>query len=769
MAFPNLFKSMFTKKADTTEVPESEPAGAQKFGMFQGVFTPMVIIILCMMYLFQPWVVGNAGVMGAILILLLAVSITLSTALSMASMTTNIRIGRGGAFSIISQSLGLEVGGSIGLPLYFSQAFAVTMYIFAFREGVSWLFSRVAENPEWIQASSFSWVVDFGTSALFPWIIDFVMFFIIFAIVKISTEFAFRIQYVLLAIVIASLFSMFGGLAKIDIVSNWGTIQWLGDFDGGNTSFWIVFAVFFPAVTGIMAGANISGELQNPRKAIPNGTLYGVILTTIIYLALIFLAGLLIKTEDSVKDFYYIFIDRSYVWQIVLVGLLSATFASGLSSFVGAPRILAALGDFNILPKSKFFSKTNQKGEPQNAIFFTAVIVFLTLLTRDLNAIAPLITMFFLITYAMINVVVLIEQSLGLPSFRPTFKVPILVPLLGTVGCFFVMFIINPAFALISMGLVVAFYGYLLKRELTGQQGDSRSGLFTALAEWATKKSKKLAPQKERRAWQPELLVLIEYAKELRGAYRMLYALTHPKGSVKVLGMQTPDNKGRLENYLPALIETFENANIVSSYSFIKGNEYGKVVSVSMQALKTAFFKPNTVFLKLDDRADHKEEEYISIVEQANSTDWGVVFFAPYETNLGIEKTVNLWLSDISDDWVEQLDLGNNDLALLLSLIVCKNWNGTLKIIRIIEKGAHTDAAMKQVNYIKELARIPQETSVQIIRKSDTMWDEVEHADLNIMGMDASNLDIKRLRKLPDLLSSSCLFTLDSEQEGAFA
>ena len=753
-----LIESLFKKKADESEEPESKPEGPRKFGMFQGVFTPMVIIILCMMYLFQPWVVGNAGVLGAILILFLAVSITLSTALSMASMTTNIRIGRGGAFSIISQSLGLEVGGSIGLPLYFSQAFAVTMYIFAFREGVTWLVGRVAENPDAILTPAFPWVIDFAT------------FFIVFTIVKVSTEFAFKIQYVLLAIVIASLFSMFGGLAKIDIVSNWGNIQWLGDFDGGNSSFWIVFAVFFPAVTGIMAGANISGELQNPRKAIPNGTLYGVISTTIIYLALIFLAGLLIKTSDTVEDFYHIFIERSFWWPIVLVGLLCATFASGLSSFVGAPRILAALGDFNILPRSKFFSQTNEKGEPESAIFFTAAIVFLTLFTRDLNAIAPLITMFFLITYAMINVVVLIEQSLGLPSFRPTFKVPIIVPLLGTIGCFFVMFIINPAFALVSIALVVAFYGYLLKRELHGQQGDSRSGLFTALAEWATKKSKQLSPKKETRAWQPELLVLIEFEKELRGAYRTLYALTHPKGSIKVLGLQTLDNKGRLEAYLPSLMNTFSDVKISSSYSFIDGNDdYGKIVSVSMQALRTAFFRPNTVFLKLDSRLEHKVTDYKSIVKQAQEHHWGVIFFAPYETSLGIEKTLNIWLNDIPDNWFDLLDLGNNDLAVLISLIIRKNWNGTLNIIRVIDKGERTDTAMKQVESIMELARIPKNTSVQVIRKSEKMWEEADHADLNIIGMDETDVDINALRKLPDLLNSSCLFTLDSGEEGALA
>ena len=285
---------MFTSKTNQPKELESEPEEPKKFGTFQGVFTPTVLTILgVIMYLRQPWVVGNAGVLGAVLIVLLAVSITLFTALSMASMTTNIRIGRGGAFSIISQSLGLEVGGSIGLPLYFSQAFAVAMYIFGFREGVEWLITKLASDPEAVMFPMLPWIINFGT------------FFIVFAIVKISTDFAFKIQYVLLAIVGASIVSIFGGLLKVDLAANFENIQWLGTFNDGEYSFWIVFAVFFPAVTGIMAGANISGELKDPRKAIPSGTLNGVILTAVIYLLLIFVAALLASSDELIADYRY--------------------------------------------------------------------------------------------------------------------------------------------------------------------------------------------------------------------------------------------------------------------------------------------------------------------------------------------------------------------------------------------------------------------------------------------------------------------------------
>jgi len=116
-------------------------ARAVKFGTFQGVFTPALLTILgVIMYLREGWVVGNAGLLGAIGIISLACIITLFTALSMSSITTNIRIGAGGAFSIISQSLGVEAGGAIGIPLYFSQALAVAMYVFGFREGWNWIF-----------------------------------------------------------------------------------------------------------------------------------------------------------------------------------------------------------------------------------------------------------------------------------------------------------------------------------------------------------------------------------------------------------------------------------------------------------------------------------------------------------------------------------------------------------------------------------------------------------------------------------------------------
>jgi len=384
------------------QVEKKEEHERALFGTFGGVFTPTLLTILgVIMYLREGWVVGNAGLLGGFLIILLSFGITAFTGFSLSSITTNIRIGAGGAFNIISQSLGLEVGGSIGIPLYLSQALAVSMYIFGFRAGWQWIFP---EHPGLV--------------------VDLTVFGLLFVIAFISAGLAFRIQYIIMAIIGLSVVSIviaaFQGSMQYE-VTWWGGFPGSPENDFAGVGFWAVFAVFFPASTGIMAGANMSGDLKNPRRSIPVGTLSAIGLSLLIYLGLAYWLARSATTEELVSN-YTVMIDKAFWGPAVLAGLLGATFSSALSSFVGAPRILQALGQHRILPKGEWFATRTQKGEPRNALLLTTVIVLGALMLRNLNAVAPLITMFFLITYAMINIVVLLEQSMRLVSFRPLFR-----------------------------------------------------------------------------------------------------------------------------------------------------------------------------------------------------------------------------------------------------------------------------------------------------------------------------------------------------------
>ncbi len=719
----------------------------KKFGTMAGVFTPTFLTILgVIMFIRHPWVVGNSGVMGSILIVLVSVAITLSTALSLSSITTNIRIGSGGAFSLISQSLGLEIGGAIGIPFYFSQAIAVAMYIFGFREGLQSIMPGFS-----------------------PLILDIAVFVLVLAIAFISTSFAFKIQYVIMAIIILSLASILGGLFVNKLNYD---IQWFGNYPGSpednfsGTSFWLVFAVFFPAVTGVMAGANMSGDLENPRKNIPNGTLSAVIITAFVYIGLCFVASYLATPAELVAN-YNVFIDKAFFSPIVLAGLLGATLSSALGSFVGAPRILLALGEKRILPKSKFLAKTNKKGEPFNAMLVTSLVVILGLSFRSLNTVAPLITMFFMITYAMVNVVALIEQSLALPSFRPTLKIPLIVPILGTFGSLTVMFIINAAVALISLVLIVFFYFYLAKKRLKSEIGDSRSGLFTALAGWSTKKTNELSPTRELRSWRPDLLIPVTAPKEIRSCFKLIEDIVAPKGSVKILALKSmdTDHNDRLINFLPEVARRLKKSGIATQHAFVDGQDFAETMNISMQALNTAFFKPNTIFMPVDGNA-HVHESYEKVIGLAGKNNYGVMLYVPFENvGLSLAKDITVWIKDLKPDWKTNFDLNNNDLSILISLLLLKNWKGNLRVK--VVKNELGIMAEEDIPVFRNLIRLPAATIVEVYPfKSE--WDLIKshRTDLNIMPL-LKGQKIEELQKIVKLARTSAIFCMDTNNVNA--
>jgi len=716
-----------------------------KYGTFQGVFVPTALTILgIILFLRLPWVVGNAGIGGAIIIILISVGITFLTTLSLSSIITNIQIGAGGAFSIISRSLGLETGGSIGIPLYLSQAVAVAMYIFGFREG--WL---------WIFPDHYAILVDLGA------------FLFVFLIATINTKLAFKIQYGILAIVLIAIGSVITGFFQTEKLTE---PQFIGNFVEAKegeligANFWVVFAVFFPAVTGIMAGLNMSGELKNPRKSIYTGTIWAVALTTIVYMALALMAGYMGETEELKSNFTF-FVDSAYLPRLVLIGLLGATISSALTSFIGAPRVLDAIAEKNVVPFSNLLSKKNKKGEPIYSMFFTGAIVFTALMLRELNAIAPLITMFFLITYAMINLVVLIEQSLALPSFRPTFNIPILVPLLGTVSCFFVMFIVNATFSIVSIASVVAIYLFLMRRHLDYAGGYARSGLFTALAKWATEKSLELSHSDEPKSWQPDLIAPIKETREIRASFKLLYAMIHPKGSLKILGVETGKKLSRLRKNMPMVIKSLQQGGDTVSSALIDSSDFAKSVEAGIEALDAAYFKPNLVFLRLDNRLK-EYDDYEHIIKTFKHQRRGVLLYVPFaKVGIGLEQTLNLWLKNVPNDWQSNKELGNNDLSILMALMMHQNWRGRLNMILVTHDSEKEGYEM--LNKLKMFARLPSDINYYVLNSSEEKkWEKLPQADLNITSLEQSD-DLDALLKEVSQFRSSFLYTLDSGAENA--
>lgn len=714
----------------------------KKFGTFSGVFTPTLLTILgVIMFLREGWVVGNAGLLGAWIIILLSFTITSFTALSLSSIVTNIKVKAGGAFSVISQSLGLEVGGSIGVPLYLSQALAVSMYIFGFRSGWLWIFPNHS-----------------------PLIVDIVAFLVIFGIAYVSAGLAFKIQYAIMAIIGISLVSI-GFAAATGSMQH--SVQWWGEFKGSvennfsGTNFWAVFAVFFPASTGIMAGANMSGELKNPRKNIPLGTMSAIGLSLIVYLLLAYWLASSASNKELLEN-YTVMIDKAKWGPPVLAGLLGATFSSALSSLVGAPRILQALGSHNIIPGGKWFAKKTTKGEPRNALFVTGAIVIGALMLRDLNLVAPLITMFFLITYTMINVVVLIEQNLQLVSFRPFLKIPKFVPLLGTIGCVFSMFIINPTFSLIAVTIVLILYSILIRRHLRAPFGDVRSGLFFAMAEWAAKKVTSMTVSRER-TWKANLLVPVETENEIARLFYFIKNVSYPKGFVKIVGLTGKETESQLTDELDGASEKLKNEGIFTSWSVITAADFGENLKAGIETLGGTFFKPNILLLTMP-KDPTREAEVSEIITICRKNKTGVILLNEHDQRaFGNKDSVNIWFRNLGPSWDLNQGISNHDLALLVAYKMKINWNANLRLIGQVNSMEEKDKVLEFLSQVTERARIP---NVESIALTTSEFDDVPQADLNIIPLPDS-LDYEELKAYNEKFNSTCLFTLDSEEENA--
>ncbi|MCZ6672068.1 MAG: hypothetical protein O7C75_03935 [Verrucomicrobia bacterium] len=418
---------------ETTKSPPKEPS---KYGTFSGVFVPNVLTILgVILFMRSGWVVGQAGVYNTLIILLIANTISLLTALSLSAIATNTKVGGGGAYFLISRSLGLEIGGSIGVPLFLAQAVSVAFYIIGFTESLTAFFPEMDTR-----------------------LIAMCTLVIIFGVSWVSSDLAIKAQNLILIVLVLSLLSFFFGFKPGNFLSENWSASYAPGFD-----FWMVFAIFFPAVTGVMAGASMSGDLKDPSKSIPKGTLWAVIITFIVYAGQILWLGKSAPRADLVGN-ALVMEEISAFGPLIYAGLWAATISSAIASLLGAPRTLQALAMDGVFPRF-LAKKSGPKGEPRMALIVSGLLAAACIILGDLNLIAPIISMFFLATYGMVNLVAGIERWVANPSFRPTFKVRGIFSIAGAAGCMFVMFLWNPWASIAAAALMLGLYVFLTTRQ----------------------------------------------------------------------------------------------------------------------------------------------------------------------------------------------------------------------------------------------------------------------------------------------------------------
>jgi amino acid transporter len=537
------------------------------FGTFKGVFVPNILTILgVIMYLRFGWVLGNVGLVKTIVIVTISTSITLITAFSLAALATNMKVKGGGAYYIISRSLGLEVGAAVGLPLFIAQALSISFYIAGFTEVLHSLF------PEY--SYQLIGVVSLLSLALLAYF---------------SANLALKTQYLVLAIIVLSLVSFFMGSAE--------NIASLTTKPIEAKSFWLVFAVFFPAVTGITAGLSLSGDLKNPARSIPLGTFWAIGISYVIYIVIpIFLS---IKIKDS-----QILIANLSIMQmmakyeiLIILGICGATISSAMGSLLGAPRTLKALADDGVLPK--FIGRVyGRNKDPRIATLISIGIGLAGFLLGDLNIIAPILSMFFLITYSLLNFAAGFETLIGSPSFRPSFKVYWETGIVGFIVCFLVMLMINAGATMIAIAIAILTFILVQRKNITRHWGDISYGMMMIGLSFIIRKLEKVKPNV--RSWSPNVLAVISSIKDDQNFVKLASAITSHKGllSLCLIMKQRVDSRERLNN----LKESMRNYLNKQETPAIVNISYAKnVLNGTVDLVKTYGFGPvtaNTIVLK---------------------------------------------------------------------------------------------------------------------------------------------------------------------------
>lgn len=422
-------------------------------GTFGGVFTPSILTILgLVLFLRVGYVVGSVGLVQALLILGLATSVSVLTSISLSVVATNMKVRGGGEYFLISRTLGIEFGGAVGVVLYLAISVSIAFYAIGFAEATVTAFN--SDSTVLIQLVAAGLVLVLGGVAV------------------IGADLATRLQYLVMVLLFMALLSFFLGAFgdfEMDLFS---------DNVGGQSSdvgFWEAFAVFFPAVTGFSQGVAMSGDLRDPGRSISQGTFTAVGVSTLIYVAVIVLLAGAAPAETLAGDTTTIMGDFSIVEWTMLVGVLAATLSSTLASALGGPRVLQRLGEDRVLPRLEYFAVgSGPTNNPRRALGLSTVIALLTVAAGDLNAIAPVISMFFLASYGLINYATYFEIRAGSTSFRPRFRwFDARLSLLGTIACAGSIIAINPLAGALAALLFVGLFNYLRNREAPDRWVDS--------------------------------------------------------------------------------------------------------------------------------------------------------------------------------------------------------------------------------------------------------------------------------------------------------
>lgn len=677
----------------------------RRFGTAPVFITAISTILGAILFLRFGYATGTLGFWGVILIIIVGHLITLPTAMALSEIATNQKVEGGGEYYIISRSFGLNIGGTIGLSLYLSQAISVAFYVIAFTEAFEPLFNMIYDK--------------YGFTLPRQAISLPAMAVLSFIILKRGANLGIKALYLVAAVLFLSLILFFSGkteYASSGLVSNFVLKN--------PQDFFVVFAIVFPAFTGMTAGVGLSGDLKNPGKSIPLGTLSATVIGMLIYFLVVWKLSVSASPDDLQNEQLIMSKIALFGGIAIPLGLAASTMSSALGSILVAPRTLQALGGDKSFPSRRLnllFSKgRSETNEPYNATVITCIIAFAFVALGDVNAVAQIITMFFLITYGSLSLISFLNHFGADPSYRPTFKSRWYFSLIGAVMSIWLMFKINTTYALVAAGLMVFIYLY------TSNYHKSRKGLEVIFQGTIfqiarnlhvyLQKSKKITSS----SWRPAVVCVSKNTFQRNKAFELINWISHRYGFATYIHLiegyfskASHEKSGLILKDLIKLSESYDSKAYVDT---LISPSYTSAIAQIIQLPSVSGMDNNLTLFEFDKDEPSDLKQIVDNYSLVKSGNFDICILGISSRAINYRNGIHVW--------IKPTDFENSNLMILLSYIILghSSWKkGFIKIFSICKEDERIKTRQQLTDLIME-GQLPISThNIEILTQPDNM------------------------------------------------
>ncbi len=677
----------------------------RRLGTAPVFFTAIATILGAILFLRFGFAVGTVGFWGVILIILLGHLVTVPTAMAISEIATNKRVEGGGEYFIMSRSFGLNIGATIGIALFFSQAISVAFYVIAFTEAFEFFFNYTYQQ--------------LGIQLPRQVISIPAMTLLAVLIIQKGANLGVKALYFVCAVLFVSLVMFFLGSTPHAESSGFS----LANAELRNMSdFFVVFAIIFPAFTGMTAGVGLSGDLKRPGRAIPVGTLLATFGGLIVYVFIVYKLALSAPVDDLLEHqliMAKIAVGGAFV---IPLGLAASTISSALGSVMVAPRTLQALAMDDAFPSKRlnnWLAKgTIKENEPRNASLVTVAIAMVFVAMGDVNAVATIISMFFMVTYGSLCLISFLNHFGASPSYRPSFRSKWYISLTGFLAAIWIMFKINTPYALIALVLMTLMYLYIshYHRDRSGL-----ASLFTNALFQLNRNLQILLQHKKLKRfdkeWRPSAICISKDSFERDTAFKLLNWISHRYGFGtylhRIKGYFSKSTYQQAQEELALLVKKFRATKNHVYVDTLISPSYTSAIAQAIQIPGIAGMENNMVVFEYDKDNPYNLPEIIDNFALVNSGDFDICILASSSKPINTKNGIHVWINT--------LDAENANLMILLSYIIAghPDWKKKRLRIFVICKPENLERTEANMTELLQTGRLPiTRKNIEIIMQS---------------------------------------------------